>query len=40
MSMQLSDDDLIDESQMKMTVSNDGGHGDSVSMPDPNISQD
>ena len=38
--MQLSDDDLIDESQMKMTVSNDGGHGDSVSMPDPHISHE
>ena len=40
MSMQLSDDDLIDESQMKMTVSNDGGPGDSVSMPDPHISHE
>ena len=40
MSMQLSDDDLIDESQMKMTASHDGPHGDSVSMPDPAISHE
>jgi len=37
----LSDDDLIDESQMKMTMESDvHGNGDSVSMPDPNISQE
>ena len=40
MSMQLSDDDLIDESQMKMGVSHDGGNTDSVSMPDPNLTQE
>lgn len=36
--MQLSDDDLIDESQMKMTMeSSVGAPHDSVSMPDPEL---
>ena len=41
MSMQLSDDELIDESQMKMTMeSSVEAPQESVSMPDPELEGD